>query len=88
MSISFGDVVFENVFYDREGDVLYVRNGQSADAVEFDACPEGHHTRYDARGELVGVTVLNAQWLLNRDGEIVVTLPGRVLRARDLGEPA
>ena len=46
----------------------------------------GVQVRYDASGNLVGVTVLNAQWLLDRDSEIVVTLPGRVLRARDLGD--
>lgn len=86
MSVQFGETVFESCSYDAEGDVLYLRNGPSTDAVEFDACPEGHHIRFDAGGTLVGVTILNARLLLSEDGEIVVTLPDRVLRARDLGD--
>ena len=86
MSVQFGEKVFESVFYDAEADTLYLRNGPATDAIEFDASPEGHHTRFDAHGELVGVTILNARLLLAEDGEIVVTLPGRVLRARDLGD--
>jgi hypothetical protein len=86
MSVQFGEIVFDSCSYDAEGDVLYLRNGPSADAVEFDACAEGHHTRFDAMGALVGLTILNARLLLAEDGEIVVTLPDRVLRARDLGD--
>lgn len=86
MSTRFGEIEFEHCTYDRDGDVLYLRNGPSSDAVEFDACPEGHHTRYDANGNLVGITILNARLILEEDGVITVTLPDRVLEARDLGD--
>ena len=54
--------------------------------IDFDGSPEGHHTRYDATGNLVGITIVNARYLLERDGMITVTLPDRVLTARDLGD--
>ena len=41
-------------------------------AVDFDASPEGHALGFDARGSLVGVTIVDARRLLNRDGEIKV----------------
>ena len=86
MIVSLDGHTFDNCFYDREVDVLYLHKGPSTTAVDFDGCPEGHHTRYGADGELVGITILNARWLLDRDGEIVVTLEDAVLRTRDLGD--
>jgi hypothetical protein len=62
------------------------RSGTRFGEIEFDACPEGHHTRYDAEGNLVGITILNARLLLEGDGVITVTLADRVLAARDLGD--
>jgi uncharacterized protein YuzE len=86
MTVRIGDVEFESANYDAAGDVLYLHNGDPSDAVDFDESPEGHHTRYDSTGQLVGITVVNARWLLAEDGVIVVTLPDRVLEARDLGD--
>ena len=86
MIVSIDGYTFDNCFYDREVDVLYLHKGPSSDAVDFDACPEGHHTRYDAQGNLVGITTLNARLLLEEDGVITVTLPDRVLATRDLGD--
>ena len=86
MSVTIGDIVFESASYYAEGDVLYLHNGCPSDAVEFDACPEGHHTRYDATGKLVGITIVNARYILEEDGVIMVTLPDRVLETRDLGD--
>lgn len=37
--------------------------------------PEGHALRFNGRGQLVGVTIINARWLLDRDGEIALTVP-------------
>ena len=86
MSVRIGDIDFESARYYADGDVLYLHNGSPSDAVDFDGSPEGHHTRYDAAGNLVGITIVNARYLLERDGVIVVTLPDRVLTARDLGD--
>lgn len=85
MSVRIGNIDFESATYDADGDVLHLNNGSPRDAINFDGSPEGHHTRYNATGDLVGITILNARWLLERDGAIVVTLSNRVLTERDLG---
>jgi hypothetical protein len=40
--------------------------------------PEGHALRFDSDGSVIGLTIINARWLLEHDGEIVVTLPEQV----------
>jgi YD repeat-containing protein len=42
-------------------------------AVDFDESPEGHALRYDAADRLVGITIVNAKRLLDRDGRVIVT---------------
>lgn len=34
--------------------------------------------RYDEQGQAVGLTIINARWLLDRDGTLAVTVPERV----------
>jgi hypothetical protein len=34
--------------------------------------------RFDAAGNIIGLTIIDAKWLLERDGELVVTLPEQV----------
>lgn len=75
MSIAIAGITFGRVDYDADGDVLYLHHGDPATTVEFDASPEGHALRFNGRGELVGVTIINARWLLDRDGEIALTIP-------------
>ena len=36
--------------------------------------PEGHLVRYGADDRVIGITVVNAKWLSERDGEITVSL--------------
>lgn len=86
MNLTFGGIEFDNVLYDTGADVLYMHKGNSSTAVEFDETIEGHHTRWGTDGGLVGITVVNARWLLEEDGVIVVTLPDRRLEVRDLGD--
>lgn len=83
--VTIGGTTFDHVVYDRGGDVLYLHVGEPSDAKELDATPEGHHTRYGPDGTLVGLTIVNARRLLESQGEIVVTLPERTVRAPDLG---
>ena len=75
MSLTIGSVTFDRVSYDREADVLYLSVDDPARAVEFDESAEGHALRYDGDGRLVGITIVNARDLLERDGAIVVTPP-------------
>jgi len=82
--VKIAGIAFDRVVYDREGDVLYLHVGDPSSAVAFDATPEGHHTRYGPDGSLVGLTIVNARWLLEQDGEIVITLPEQQVHATDL----
>ncbi len=75
MTVILGDLEFDNVLYDGGADVLDLHVGDPTVAVEFDESPEGHALRYDARGHLVGVTIVNARWLLERDEQVTITLP-------------
>ncbi len=86
MSVMLAGVEFDNVFYDREVDVLYLHVGESSTAVDWDESPEGHHLRFGADGQLVGITIVNARRLLDEDGVIVITLPERRIETRDLGD--
>ena len=86
MSVTIGGVEFDRVVYDDKGDVLYLHVGEPRSAVDFDESPEGHHIRFGSDGKLVGITIVNARWLLEQDGKIVVTLPDRRLETSDLGD--
>src|ERR1700734_2375261 len=44
----------------------------AADAV---LTPEGHGVRYGPNGEVIGVTIINARWLLERDGHLTIRVP-------------
>jgi hypothetical protein len=83
VTVKIAGIEFDNNFYDRDVDVLYLHVGDPASAVGFDATPEGHHTRYGSDGSLVGLTILNPRWLLEQEGEIVITLPEQKVRAGD-----
>jgi YD repeat-containing protein len=75
VTVKIGDLVFDHAAYDREGDVLYLHVGPPQAAADGDETPEGHAVRYDAAGRVIGLTLLNARWLLDREGAITVTLP-------------
>jgi len=82
--VKIAGIEFNRVVYDREGDVLYLHVGEPSSAVDWDGTPEGHATRYGPDGSLVGITIVNARWLLENDGEIVLTLPEQRVVAPDL----
>jgi uncharacterized protein YuzE len=69
------DITFDRVSYDADGDVLYLHVGDPTRAVDFDETPEGHGVRLDADGHVVGLTLVSPKLLLERDGELRVTLP-------------
>jgi uncharacterized protein YuzE len=85
-AVKIAGIEFDRVVYDRKGDVLYLHVGDPGSAVDFDGTPEGHAVRYGPDGSLVGITILNARWLLEHEGKIVLTLPEQRVEARDLGE--
>jgi uncharacterized protein YuzE len=83
MEVSIGPYTFNNVAYDAEADVLYLHVGDPSTAVDFDESPEGHALRLGANGDLVGVTILNAKRLAERDGGLAITAPMLVCIAAD-----
>jgi uncharacterized protein YuzE len=78
VTITIGDTSFDNVSYDADADILYLHAGDPGSAVDFDESSEGHHLRFGRSGDLVGVTIVNAKLLLERDGKIVITVPERL----------
>jgi uncharacterized protein YuzE len=79
MNITIGHTTFDRVRYDSGADTLYLHVGEPVQAVDFDESPEGHALRFNADGELVGLTIVNAKRLLNGAVPIVVTIPERFM---------
>ena len=84
-SVRVGPFSFDRTSYDVRADVLYLHLGDPANAVSFDSSEEGHALRYDAAGRLVGLAIVNARWLIERDGEVIVTPPALHVGAAELG---
>jgi uncharacterized protein YuzE len=75
MNITIGKLTFDHASYDARGDVLYLHVGEPQAAAESEETPEQHVVRFDEDGHVIGLTIINAKWLLGRDGAIAVTLP-------------
>lgn len=85
LNIKINGLVFDRANYDADGDVLYLARGGSAEAADASLTPEGHGVRYTNDGQVMGVTIINARWLLDRDGHLTITLPQEAhVDARDL----
>ena len=88
MTITIGNHEFDVVHYDARGDVLYLQVSEPESEARTDATPEGHAVTWDGSGNVIGMTIVNAKWLLERDGKITMTIPDLIeTRAEDL-EPA
>ena len=78
VKVRIGRLGFDHADYDAEGDVLYLHVGAPSEA-EGEETPEGHVLRFaPGTHRIVGLTVINARWLLARDGRLVVTVPETV----------
>jgi len=85
MTVHVGPYEFDHVSYDSDGDVLYLRRGERQEAAKTFGTPEGHAVRLDENGAVIGITIVNAKWLLERDGTITVTVPNLIeTNAEDL----
>jgi uncharacterized protein YuzE len=78
MSVHAGPYEFDHVSYDSEGDFLYLRRGARREAADTFGTPEGHAVRLDKQGEVIGITIVNAKWLLGREGKITITVPSLI----------
>lgn len=75
VNVRIGHLTFDRADYDGDGDVLYLHIGDPQPS-EAEETPEGHVVHYaPATRSVVALTILNAKWLLRRDGRLVVTLP-------------
>ena len=83
MTLKIGPLTFDHASYDDQGDVLYLHIGQRQAAADGEQTPEGHVLPFDADGKIIALTIINAKWLLERDGELIVTLPEQVHVAAD-----
>ena len=88
MTITIGNITFDHATYDERGDVLYLHVGERQPAADSLGTPEGHAVRYNEAGEVIGVTIINTRWLLDRDGKITITIPERVDVSADALAPA
>ncbi len=75
MTVHVGGYEFDQASYDKDSDVLYLRRGEQQAAADTFGTPEGHAVRLDEDGEMIGITIVNAKWLLERDGKVNVTVP-------------
>jgi uncharacterized protein YuzE len=88
MTVTIGDITFDGASYDERGDVLYLHVGERQTAADSVGTPEGHAVRYGADGAVIGITIVNARWLLDRDRKITITMPKRVEVSADALAPA
>jgi uncharacterized protein YuzE len=78
VNIHIGPLVFDHADYDADGDVLYLHVGQPQQG-EGEETPEGHVVRFaPGTQRIVGLTVINARQVLDRDGRLIVTVPETV----------
>jgi uncharacterized protein YuzE len=75
MTVQMGSYAFDDVVYDAVGDVLYMHKGKPVAAAKTLASAEGHAVMLNDAGEIIGITIVNAKWLAERDGRITVTIP-------------
>lgn len=83
VNVKIGSLNFDHADYDAAGDVLYLHVGQPQPG-EGEETPEGHVLRFaPGTQRVVGLTVINARALLNRDGRLIVTIPETVEASAD-----
>ena len=77
MSVHIGPYTFDHVSYDEARDVLYLSIGEPRDAADSEETPEGHIVRCDDQEQIIGLTLVNTKWLLERDNSLAITFPPR-----------
>lgn len=88
VKIKIGPVAFDRADYDADSDVLYLHVGEPQEA-EGEETPEGHVLRYaPGTQNIVGLTVVGARRLLDRDGNLTVTIPEPIEASADDLAPA
>ncbi len=73
--LDIGGISFERGNYDAENDVLYLGRTPSNKASWGEGTIEGHGVHFNDDGEVIRLTIINAKWLLERDGHLKITFP-------------
>lgn len=88
VNLTIGPLSFDHADYDAENDVLYLHVGEPQ-VGEGEETPEGHVLRYaPGTNQVVGLTVLGARRVLQRDGRLLVTVPETVETSAEQLAPA
>jgi uncharacterized protein YuzE len=88
VKITIGRLSFDHADYDADNDVLYLHVG-APETGEGEETPEGHVVRYaPGTSRIVGLTVLGARQILERNGVLAVTLPETVETTAEQLAPA
>jgi hypothetical protein len=83
LNIKIGSLLFDYADYDADGDVLYLHVG-APEPGEGEETPEGHVVRFaPGTQRIVGLTVINARHVLDRDGRLIITVPETVEASAD-----
>jgi uncharacterized protein YuzE len=81
MTITIAGITFDHHHYDARGDVLYLNVGVPQPAAKGLETPDGHAIHYDGSGAVIGLTLLNVRWTLEREGTLTLTLPAEHVAA-------
>ena len=88
VDIKIGSLSFDRAEYDADNDVLYLHVGEPEEA-EGEETREGHVIRYaPGTSRIVGLTVLGARHVLERDGHLEVSVPETIETAAEQLGPA
>lgn len=75
MTVTIAGIEFDHHHYDERGDVLYLNAGEPREQAHGLETPEGHAVHYDESWTVIGLTLLNVRWTLEREGELTLTWP-------------
>jgi len=84
MNITVAGITFDHHHYDEGGDVLYLNVGEPRPAAHGLETPEGHGVHYNEEWAVIGLTLLNVRWTLEREGALTLTWPPARLGAEQL----
>lgn len=85
MSLTIAGITFERHHYDPRGDVLYLNvEGYTGPPPWALSTPEGHNVEWEESGRVIAMTLIGVRWLLERDGDLTITLPVEDATAQQL----
>jgi hypothetical protein len=85
MIVTIAGTTFEHHHYDQRGDVYLSVAHYEGPPASASSTPEGP-IEYDGADRVVGMTLTNVRWLLDRDGQITITLPAGHASSDDLAQ--